>query len=83
MSNALMLKVVGGAAVGITTIVTKKLLDGTWKAATGNKPPTTAEDPDLTWREAVAWAVLSGAVIGVAQLVAARGARQLVQRTSN
>jgi Protein of unknown function (DUF4235) len=80
MSNKLVLKVVGGAAVGIATIVTKKLLDGSWKVATGNEPPTSAEDPDLTWSEALAWAVLSGAVIGVAQLLAARGARQLVQR---
>lgn len=82
MSNSLVLKVVGGAAVGVATIVTKKLLDGTWTAATGNKPPTSAEDPELTWSEALAWAVLSGAVIGVAQLVAARGARQLVQRNT-
>ncbi len=80
--NPLVLKVVGGMAVGAATLVTKKVLDGTWKAATGNEPPTHAEDPDLTWREAVMWAVLSGAVIGVAQLVAARGARQLVARNS-
>jgi hypothetical protein len=85
MTNAtekLMLKIVGGMAVGAATLLTKKVLDGTWKAATGNQPPTHAEDPDLTWREAVTWALLSGAVVGVAQLVAARGARQLVQRQS-
>jgi len=81
-TEKLLLKIVGGVAVGAVTIITKKVLDGSWKAATGNQPPTHAEDPDLTWREAIAWALLSGAVIGVAQLVAARGARQLVQRNT-
>jgi hypothetical protein len=81
-TEKLLLKIVGGVAVGAATIITKKVLDGSWKAATGNQPPTHAEDPDLTWREAIAWALLSGAVIGVAQLVAARGARQLVQRNT-
>lgn len=79
-SEALALKLVGGVAVGAATLVTKKVLDGTWKAATGNHPPTDAQDPELTWREAIAWALLSGAVVGVVQLIAARGARQFVQR---
>ena len=79
-SEALALKLVGGVAVGAATLITKKVLDGTWKAATGNHPPTDAKDPELTWKEALAWALLSGAVVGVAQLIAARGARQLVQR---
>jgi len=61
------------------TIITKKILDGTWRATTGKTPPTDPKDPELTWKEAVAWALLSGAVVGVAQLVAARGARRLVK----
>jgi len=81
-TEAMLLRVVGGVAVAAATLITKKILDGTWKAATGNTPPTDPKDPDLTWREAVAWALLSGAVVGVAQLAAARGARQLVQRNS-
>jgi hypothetical protein len=78
-TDAMMLKVVGGVAVGAATIITKKILDGTWRATTGKTPPTDPKDPELTWKEAVAWALLSGAVVGVAQLVAARGARQLVK----
>jgi hypothetical protein len=81
-SEAMMLKIVGAVAVGAATLVTKKLLDGTWKVATGKTPPTNPKDPELTWKEAVAWALLSGAVVGVAQLIAARGARRLVQRSS-
>jgi hypothetical protein len=79
-TEKLVLRIAGGAAVAGATLLTKKVLAGTWTAATGNKPPVSAEDPELTWREAVAWALLSGAIIGVAQLAAARGTRQLVRR---
>jgi hypothetical protein len=80
--EAMLMKIVGGVAVGAATLVTKKLLDGTWKVATGKTPPTNPKDPELTWKEAVAWALLSGAVVGVSQLIAARGARHLVRRNS-
>lgn len=83
VTEGLLLKVVGGVAVGAATMLTKKVLDGTWKAATGNRPPTDAKDPELTWKEAVAWALLSGALIGVAQLAAARGARRLVRSSAD
>ena len=32
------------------------------------------EDPDTTWHEAIGWALLSGAVIGLARLAAVRQA---------
>ncbi|MCW2829672.1 MAG: hypothetical protein JWP31_364 [Aeromicrobium sp.] len=34
-----------------------------WRAATGKKPPTSGRHPDVTTREAVAWAVVGGAII--------------------
>jgi hypothetical protein len=79
-TNAMVWKVVGGTAVGAATLVTKKALDGTWRAATGNPPPTDPEDSNVAWGEAIVWAVVSGALIGLAQLVAARSVAHYMNR---
>ena|SRR5687767_2620108 len=60
--------VLGAAAVA------KKALNAGWKAATGKNPPANPADPDVAAREAVAWAVVSGALIGLARMAAARRA---------
>ena len=54
------------------TAVAKKAVDATWKLGAGKKPPTDPTDPDIELREAMLWAVLSGAVIGVAKMWASR-----------
>ena len=60
--------VLGAAAVA------KKALQGSWKAATGKNPPANPADPDVDVMEAVAWAAVSGALIGLARMFAARRA---------
>jgi hypothetical protein len=47
-----------------------------WRGATGEDPPTVPEDPETNWTEALAWAALSGAVMGVARMLATRQAAQ-------
>jgi Protein of unknown function (DUF4235) len=47
-----------------------------WRGATGEKPPTVPEDPQTNWTEALAWAAVSGAVMGVARMLATRKAAQ-------
>jgi hypothetical protein len=72
--GALVWKVLGtGAAVG-AAMVAKKLVASGWTAATGKEPPDNPEDPDVSWQEAIGWAVVSGAVIQVARLIATRQA---------
>lgn len=72
--GALVWKVLGtGAAVG-AAVVARKLLTSGWTAATGKGPPENPEDPDVSWQEAVGWAVISGAVIEVTRLLAVRKA---------
>ena len=63
-----LLAVLGAAAV------TKKALNTSWKAATGKTPPANPADPDVGVREAVTWAAVSGALIGLARMLAARRA---------
>ncbi|MGH3346419.1 MAG: DUF4235 domain-containing protein [Nocardioides sp.] len=55
-------------------MVAKKALNTGWKAATGKTPPANPADPDVDVKEAVAWAAVSGALIGLARMFAARRA---------
>jgi hypothetical protein len=50
----------------------RKLLQLVWKSATGKQPPANPEHPEVHWGEAVGWAVVSGAFIGVARMLAQR-----------
>lgn len=54
------------------TAVAKKVADATWKASAGKEPPTDPADPDIEFREALVWAVVSGALISVARMLMAR-----------
>lgn len=63
-----LVSVLGAAAVA------KKALNSSWKAATGKTPPANPADPDVDVKEAVAWAAVSGALIGLARMAAGRRA---------
>jgi len=72
--GALVWKVLGtGAAVGAAAIA-KRLVAGGWTVATGKEPPGNPEDPEVSWQEAIGWAVVSGAAIQAARLLATRQA---------
>ncbi len=72
--GALAWKVLGTSAAVGAAAVTRKLVTSGWTAATGKEPPANPEDPEVSWPEAVGWAVASGALIGVARLLATRKA---------
>jgi len=72
--GALVWKVLGtGAAVG-AAVIARKLVASGWTAATGKEPPGNPEDPEVSWQEALGWAVVSGAAIQAARLLATRQA---------
>jgi hypothetical protein len=75
-------RVIGTGSAVLAAAAAQKGLTAAWRLATGDDPPTVPEDPDTSWREAVAWAVLSGAVIGVARLMATRRAAQYYMRST-
>lgn len=60
-----------GATIG-AAMAARKGATLTWKLASGTEPPVNPEDPDVTWKEALGWALISGAAIGVARMVASR-----------
>jgi hypothetical protein len=55
-------------------VAAARMLDALWHTATGRKPPSTPESPDIAHREALVWAAVSGMAIGVAKTYATRRA---------
>jgi hypothetical protein len=79
---ALAWRVLGlGTAIG-ASVVARKVATSTWKVATGNDPPANPEDPETTWREAMTWAVASGAMVGVVRMLATRKAADYWQKST-
>jgi hypothetical protein len=67
-------KVLGTTSALVAGLATTRALDATWRTATGRKPPTKPESPEIAGREALLWAGLSGMAIGVAKTYATRRA---------
>jgi hypothetical protein len=60
------------STLGATALV-KKVVDATWKLGSrGKKPPTDPADPEITVREAVVFAIISGAAVSVVRMFIAR-----------
>ncbi len=68
------LAVVAGATMGRT------LLKSGWRAVTGNEPPKDPDADDTTWKQALTWCVLTGAIIGVVRVVSRKGASAFERR---
>ena len=75
-------KVMGLVSAVGAGFVAKKVVTVGWKAVTGNEPPTNPEDPEVTWQEAVGFAVVSGAVLGLARMLASRQAASAWHRAT-
>ena len=60
-------------AVGAVTAA-KPVITRAWQTATGAEPPGNPAHEDVTWRDAIMWAVITGAVVGLVRLVAQRSA---------
>ncbi|MDX6327384.1 MAG: hypothetical protein QOK15_3738 [Nocardioidaceae bacterium] len=55
------------------TAAVKKAVDATWRlGAKGKEPPTDPADPDIELREAVVFAILTGAAVSVVRVFIAR-----------
>lgn len=78
--RSLLWKAAGAAATVVSGFVAQKAVERTWRSATGHTPPGSAKDLDVKWSEAIAWAALSGVIVGIAQLVATRGVAQAQHR---
>ena len=68
----LVFKVATMAGAFGAAFIARKVVTTAWQAITGSEPPANPEDPEVTWAEAAGWALVSGAVIGLARLAATR-----------
>lgn len=69
----------GGAAV-VAGIAVRNVLMAVWRSVMKNDPPNNPADPATSWGEAVAWTAATGLAVGVARMVASRGAAAGWQR---
>lgn len=67
------------ASVG-AAITARHATAAMWKKRTGHEPPMNPADPDTDWSEAIAWTLATGALAGVARLVARRGAARVWEK---
>lgn len=81
MANLVAKAVTAGAAV-VAALVARKTTDGTWKFVTGSDSPQNPDDPDIDLKEAIAFAVLSGALVGLARMLANRQTTRLMAKAS-
>ena len=75
-------KLVGTVSAFAAQAVAKKVIVSGWKLATGNPPPANPEDSEVSWGEAVAFAIASGAVVGVVRLVVTRKVAEYWSRST-
>ncbi len=75
-------RIIGTGSAVLAAAAAHKGLSAGWKLATGNEPPTIPEDPETSWSEAIVWAILSGAALGLARLVATRGAARYYMQST-
>ncbi len=75
-------KVVGVGSGLVAAKASRAVMDKSWKATKGGEPPRNPAAPGTSWSEALTWAVASGVALGVAKLLATRGAAGAWRRTT-
>lgn len=75
-----MSKAVATAAAFGAASITRKALGVGWKRVTGREPPADPQDPQYGIAEAIGWAMVIGAVMGVARVLAFRAAAGALRR---
>jgi hypothetical protein len=73
--------VASAAAVGAVT-VSKPLVERCWRLVFRTEPPGNPAHQDVSWRDALMWAVVTGAVVGLIRLVAQRAAAGAWQKAT-
>lgn len=75
-------RLIGTGTALAAGVAASRVLDVIWATATGRKPPSTPESPDIAQREAMVWAAVSGMAIGVAKTYATRRAARYWLRST-
>ncbi len=75
-------KLFGGLSAVFAGIASRKLLVSTFSKTTGKNPPANPEAPGTNWTQAIGWALLSGATMGLARMLATRKAADFYRKAT-
>lgn len=75
-------KMLGTGGAVLSGIGARKALTVAWTKAVGEDPPHNPASPDVGWGQALAWAVVSGSVVGIAKLLWQRKAAHYFERST-
>lgn len=79
-TDAMLWRAVGSASGLVAAAVTRQALTRLWRARKHDDPPANPAARSTSWPDAMLWAVATGVALGVARLVALRGAAAGWQR---
>lgn len=75
MGNTMYKLLALGASVAAASAA-RNAASGLWRSRVGDDPPKNPADPGTSWGEAVAWTLVTGAFVGLARMLAQRGAAE-------
>lgn len=67
-------KVLAGVAGAAAAVLVTKVLNVAWAKVRPDPPPMNPADPETSWGEALLWTAATGIGMGIARMVAQRGA---------
>jgi hypothetical protein len=70
-------KIVSAASGALAALLTRKILLAGWGRFAPGDPPDNPEDPRTSINQALTWAVATGVGLGVARILAVRGAARV------
>ena len=73
-------KLVTAGAALLAGVIVKAVVTSIWRGVKQSDPPQNPEDLDVHWKDAIVWTIASSAAMGVAGLLARRGAAALVAK---
>jgi hypothetical protein len=81
-SRSTLAKVTGGIVAVAAAFAMQKAVTSAWKAASGHRPPKPEDGDDAGLAEIAAAAALTGALVALARVLAARGAARFADRVN-
>lgn len=75
-------KMLGTGSAVVAGMAAKNVLGKAWRSGTGKEPPRNPEAAETSWGEAAAWAMASGALIGLARMLATRQAARYYKKSA-
>jgi hypothetical protein len=75
-------RIFGGLSAILAGLAVRKVLVKGWHLATGNEPPSNPAHPETRLPHAIAWALVTGALVGLARMLATRKAADYYRRSA-